>query len=355
VSLHRAPGYPRRCATRRGERSPTLRGRRYHRLLTWVSICDDLRSAAAASGAVPGSQRSFALEPRGASTTLIAEGQDRRDRRRLSTPALRDRGWIDSSSASRWKERRAPVRGVVTPRSVKTSPCFITAAIAADGALFQLGCGGPLGPRWYGGSRRDPTRHRSSRPARRFFSAVAAIRATAVSADGNGDSLDPSTAETVRDGAHPAWLAAQIYALAPRRGGLRARSALAWFESGAAFTRLPWRAAKQGERRRGVARGRDARAQGAPPTISPRALTHARALHVPARASASKGRGAIPSRRSRATPVLRRRVLILDGLIEPAPPGGDGFMARFATPVLGTLEGSGGFAARSWRWTRPGP
>jgi prolyl oligopeptidase len=171
-------------------------------------------------------------------TTLIAEGTRVID----AIGAARDGLFVRAteSGASKllrisWKGKGArPVELIPLPSEGTVSMLYTQPL--ADGALFQLD-GWTTSPRWYAW---DPAAELTRDtgivpPSLVDFSAIAAVRVTATSADGTAIPLSIlHRKDLARDGAHPAWLDVHGAFGVPIEAGFSPER-LAWLERGGVF------------------------------------------------------------------------------------------------------------------------
>lgn len=282
-------------------------------------------------------------------TTLIAEGTRVIDAIGAARDGLYARATEGGSSQLlriAWKGKGArPVEAVTLPSEGTVSMLYTQPL--ADGALFQLD-GWTTSPRWYAwdpaaGIPRDTG---IVPPSLVDFSAVAAIRATAVSADGTAIPLSIlHRRDLVRDGAHPAWLTVHgAFGASIEAGFVPER--LAWLERGGVYAVCHARGGGEGGEAWHEAATLEHKARTTDDLLACAATLTRERFTSPARLGVEAwGAGAIPVAAAITRhPELFGAALILDGLTNPlrleAMDGG-----ALATPELGTLKTEAGFRA----------
>ena len=282
-------------------------------------------------------------------TTLIAEGTRVIDAIGAARDGLFVRATENGASQLlriSWKGKGArPVETVPLPSEGTVSMLYTQPL--ADGALFQLD-GWTTSPRWYAwdpaaGLTRDTG---IVPPSLVDFSAIAAIRVTATSADGTAIPLSIlHRKDLARDGAHPAWLDGYGAFGVPIEAGFSPER-LAWLERGGVFAVCHARGGGEGGDAWHDAATLDHKARTADDLLAcADALVRERFTSRARLGVVAWGAGAIPAMAAiTLRPELFGAALLLDGLTNPlrleAMDSG-----ALAIPELGSIATEAGFHA----------
>ena len=286
-------------------------------------------------------------------TTLIAEGTRVIDAIGAARDGLFVRATATENGTSQllriaWRGKSKGARPVETvPLPSEGTVSMLYTQPLADGALFQLD-GWTTSPRWYAwdpaaGIIRDTG---IVPPSLVDFGAIAAIRATATSADGAAIPLSIlHRKDLARDGAHPVWLTVYgAFGVAIEAGFSPER--LAWLERGGVFAVCHARGGGEGGEAWHEAATLDHKARTTDDLLAcAEALVRER-FTSPARVGvAAWGAGAIPAMAAiTRRPELFGAALVLDGLTNTLRLEAMDSGAR-AIPEFGTIANEAGFRA----------